>query len=268
MSARLVADKEVGGVNGVTRLTAEITNGVAPYTFYYTSNDAENFTSVGEKFVHNWYTNKEGTFVISLRVVDATGAEATTQLLYTVEGMGWNYFNADVAAPQKVGTTIQLSANYKNAIEDPYNDYVFYANGEKIGSSQDGTVSWTPTAEGTYLLTVDFMYFTGEKFSASMIYEVKNTNSIKIYYRNTSWTQAYVHYKVSNGAWTVAPGEKMKESDRSGYQWMCEINLGEEEQATVCFNNGSGKWDSRNGANYTVGAGEIAVYNSGIHKVD
>ena len=89
---------------------------------------------------------------------------------------------------------------------------------------------------------------------------VPGKNQVTVYYKrseNTSWTDAYMHYKVNNGAWTVAPGVKMTKI--SGGYWSYTINLGNETRATLCFNNGSGSWDSNNSANYTVGKGTWLV---------
>ena len=97
--------------------------------------------------------------------------------------------------------------------------------------------------------------------SQSMISKVVSTENQKVlvYYKrasNTSWTNAYIHYKV-NGAWTTTPGMKMtKESN--GY-WSFSIDLEDSSSATVCFNNGKGSWDNNSGKNYKVGAGTVEV---------
>ena len=62
------------------------------------------------------------------------------------------------------------------------------------------------------------------------------------------------------------PGVAMeKNTDGNGYEWKYVIPVGDGEKATVCFNNGNGSWDSKNGANYTVTkAGVYAVKNGQI----
>ncbi|MCR5609838.1 MAG: hypothetical protein K6G26_12325 [Lachnospiraceae bacterium] len=50
----------------------------------------------------------------------------------------------------------------------------------------------------------------------------------------------------------------------SGKYYAITIDLGSAKQATVCFNNGSGSWDSKNGANYTVGTGDYKVVNGSV----
>ena len=85
------------------------------------------------------------------------------------------------------------------------------------------------------------------------------TNMVTVYYKrsaSTSWKNAYVHYKV-NGTWTVSPGVAM-EKVSAGY-WKLTINLGTATEATMCFNNGSGSWDSNSSKNYTVYVGSYLV---------
>lgn len=85
-------------------------------------------------------------------------------------------------------------------------------------------------------------------------------NTVTVYYKratDTSWTDAYAHYKVNNGKWTTSPGVKM-EKVSAGY-WKVTINLGNETGATMCFNNGKGTWDSNSSKNYTVKAGTYLV---------
>ena len=44
-------------------------------------------------------------------------------------------------------------------------------------------------------------------------------------------------------------------------------DLGDEENAAICFNNGNNQWDSRNSANYSVGVGTYGVKNQSITKL-
>ncbi|MBQ5561477.1 MAG: CotH kinase family protein [Lachnospiraceae bacterium] len=94
-------------------------------------------------------------------------------------------------------------------------------------------------------------------------------NTVTVYYYKASMTNlAYIHYKVSDGAWTVAPGAKMeKTGDVSGYTWKYTIDLGTKDSAIVCFNNGSGSWDSNGGKNYTVYAGNYGVKDGQVTKL-
>ena len=93
------------------------------------------------------------------------------------------------------------------------------------------------------------------------------SNKLTVYYKNNSWSSAYIHYKTDNGLWTVAPGVKMSISDNSDYTWMYVIDLGDSLGATVCFNNGSGSWDSRNGSNYYLIGNQVGVTNGSVYLI-
>ena len=93
-------------------------------------------------------------------------------------------------------------------------------------------------------------------------------NILEIYYNNPDWSIAYIHYKIGNGSWTDVPGIKMSNSDRIGYQWKYTIDLGNEENAEVCFNNGNGNWDSKNATNYVMYAGIYGIKGEGIYKIE
>lgn len=93
-------------------------------------------------------------------------------------------------------------------------------------------------------------------------------NVVEVYYYNARWTNAYIHYKVGNGDWTSIPGKKMITStEQSGYTWKYTIDLGTATEATVCFNNGNGSWDSRNQANYKVYAGKYGIKEEKVTKL-
>lgn len=95
---------------------------------------------------------------------------------------------------------------------------------------------------------------------AIVYYKAKDVNIFK---------SVYIHYKVGNGTWTNIPGVKMTASNISGYKWMYTIDLGNENNATVCFNNGEPKktWDSDNGNNYHVEAGAYGIYAGKVKSI-
>ena len=89
--------------------------------------------------------------------------------------------------------------------------------------------------------------------------QTPSTNTVTVYYNrgsSSSWTDVNAHYKV-NGVWTTSPGVRM-EKVRAGY-WKITIDLGKTTEATICFNNTQGSWDSNSGKNYTVYAGTYLV---------
>ena len=131
------------------------------------------------------------------------------------------------------------------------------------------TYSWTPKKTGKVKVT----YSVGEyedhtETSQAITLNVKAaSNTAKIYYKNSSWSNAYAHYKV-NGTWTSVPGVKMQTSDRSDYTWMYTIDLGTTTSATVCFNNGNNSWDNNSDADYTVGTGVYGISSGKVTKLN
>lgn len=89
------------------------------------------------------------------------------------------------------------------------------------------------------------------------------TNSAAMYYKIPSgWTSVNIHYAPNGGSWTTPPGILM---DAACTGWKMEtISLGGATGLQAAFNNGSGTWDSKNGANYNLGTGTSAIQNGTI----
>ena len=192
---------------------------------------------------------------------------------YQVKPLEITSFTAEQVSPQSVGTTIKLNAEVEYEAPYRYNTYKFSVIKDGVETNLSPyvdvkyNVTWTPKEAGTYTLKYYVRDYLGQEATATMDYVIKNQKSI-IYYQNDSWSQAYIHYKVADGEWTTAPGVKMEAaSDQNGYQWKYEIAVNDTENVTVCFNNGSGSWDSKNGANYSVGAGMYGIKNGNINKL-
>ncbi|MES2934480.1 MAG: carbohydrate binding domain-containing protein [Pseudomonadota bacterium] len=90
-------------------------------------------------------------------------------------------------------------------------------------------------------------------------------NVATVYYK-TTWATAYLHYMPTGGSWTAVPGVAM-DAACSGWK-MKTVNLAAASGLTAAFNNGSGIWDSRNGANYVMSTGISAVQNSAVSTVN
>ncbi len=176
-------------------------------------------------------------------------------------------------------TALYESGYYKNSryltftYEDGTKDVVrssdtTYTIFEKV-SEYTHKYTWTPSKTGKVKVTYSVSEYDDHvETSQPIILNVKAaSNTVKVYYKNSSWSKAYVHYKV-NGSWTSVPGVKMEASDRSDYTWMYTIDLGDTTSATLCFNNGSGSWDSRNGSNYTVGTGIYGISGNNTVKLN
>lgn len=143
-------------------------------------------------------------------------------------------------------------------------------------SDTEMSVEWTPTKAGTYKFSAVVSGLIGSFKMARKTVRIKRAtiptatptgDTATVYYKNNNFSNAYIHYKVGNGGWTNVPGIKMSTSDRSDHTWMYTIDLGTNDTATVCFNNGSGNWDSKNGTNYTVKAGKYGISNEQVYEL-
>jgi hypothetical protein len=89
-------------------------------------------------------------------------------------------------------------------------------------------------------------------------------NTATIYYKNTAYTNAYIHYKLDGATtWTTSPGVQMQASSFSGYQAIT-IQLGTAAGLTAAFNNGSGTWDNNGGNNYHFGTGSSSLVGGSL----
>lgn len=147
-------------------------------------------------------------------------------------------------------------------------------------SDSEMTATWTPTKVGIYEISVVVTDCVGGFKKENVLLQIKDAvtptvsptvtptgNTVTVYYKNSSFSNAYIHYKAGNGEWTTVPGVNMSASNRSDYTWMYTIDLGTSDNATVCFNNRNGSWDSKNGANYTVKTGAYGVYNGQVYEL-
>ena len=276
------------------KLSASAENGSGDYSYRFGSilNGKEYYMTDGYKSSDNvtvdfWTfmssTNQTtadavGTHTLFVDVKDNQDGRTARATIsdYKVEGLEITDFSAGVASPQLVGTPIELSAVVKNEAKYQYNTYDFYVikNGVKTKlnkwyTSNKYSISWTPTEAGDYTLEYYICDNIGQEATATLNYKIVDTmNQATVYYANSEWSDAYIHYRTGNGTWTTAPGVKMESSsEQSGYKWKFVIDLGSESTATVCFNNGNGSWDSKNGANYTVYAGSYGIKNQQVNEL-
>ncbi len=128
---------------------------------------------------------------------------------------------------------------------------------EEAGVVVTDTVA--PTTEPTNYVTVEPTENVVTTEPTAVVTQTPVVNTSVVYYKratNSTWNNAYAHYNV-NGVWTVAPGVAMEKLS-AGY-WKITIDLGDSEEALMCFNNGSGTWDTNNSKKYTVYAGTYLV---------
>lgn len=150
------------------------------------------------------------------------------------------------------GQEVEVYADETGALNIPDNyetegyNYTYYCDGEEV-------TSWPMTITKDVVIDV----------------EKESQNIITVYYKNTSWSQAYIHYKKGNGSWTTVPGAKMEAcTEQNGYNWKYVIELGADTKATVCFNNGNGSWDSKNSSNYSLSKpGIYGIKNTSIYTL-
>ena len=165
-----------------------------------------------------------------------------------------------------LGQTTKLSINSIN--KDSNLSYSLEINGEKLlDNSKENSVDWCPDSVGKYVVNAEITDSNGNKSNISLNINVSESNKTVIYYKG--YSTPYIHYKVGSGSWTKAPGVKMEQcSDIDGYTHKIEIDLGQAEILTACFNNGSGTWDNNNSKNYTFNAGCYTFSGGKITKVE
>lgn len=170
----------------------------------------------------------------------------------------------------KIDKKVTFTANAVDGVKPYFYSFLITKDGNSVISktTEDNTFCWIPSEEGSYKVTVNVMDASGKETSAEIAdFEVKMTNTITVYYKNSNWSKAYIHYKV-DGVWTTLPGMQMQASDVSGYTWMYIIDLGDATSTVVCFNNGSGSWDSRNASNYVLSGEKVGVNNGSIYVIE
>ena len=100
----------------------------------------------------------------------------------------------------------------------------------------------------------------------SRTYTLNNTpieNKIKIYY--SGFDTSYIHYCPEFGSFTPGNGYLMERAyGNYNYTHVYTIDLNESGYANVCFNDGHGNWDSRNGYNYKFYPGTYGLKNGKI----
>ncbi|WP_201305416.1 alpha-amylase family glycosyl hydrolase [Paenibacillus puerhi] len=143
--------------------------------------------------------------------------------------------------------------------------YEVYRNGVKVGQTASTSYTDTGLAPATeYAYTVKAYDAAGNLsgFSAPPVLATTPAGgSVTIYYKNTAYANAYIHYKLDGSTtWTTPPGTALQESSYAGYK-SATIPLGNASGLTAAFNNGSGAWDNNGGADYHFDSGVWSLVN-------
>ncbi|MFC5700259.1 carbohydrate binding domain-containing protein [Cohnella faecalis] len=169
----------------------------------------------------------------------------------------------NLASTGKTDTTVGLSwtASTDNV---GVTGYDIYRGTTKVGTTASTSYTVTGLSPSTaYTFTVKAKDAAANESAASGAITVTTNaatgNVVTIYYKQ-GFTAPYIHYKL-NGTWTSLPGVAIPAAEVTGYNKIT-INIGTATQLEACFNNGSGTWDSNNGANYFFPVG-TSTYNAG-----
>ncbi|MFC5704061.1 carbohydrate binding domain-containing protein [Cohnella faecalis] len=234
-----IPESEVAGYNKITvsigsatQLEACFNNGSGTWD----SNNGSNYLfGVG-----TWTYTPTGNIVAGAPIVDTEAPSVPT--------------NVTAQASTASTANVSWSASTDNVAVTGYD---VYRNGTKVGSTASTSYLDTGLAGGTaYSYTVKAYDAAGNKSDLSTPPAIATTsagNNVTIYYKQ-GYTTPYIHYRPAGGTWTTSPGTAIPVSEIPGYNKIT-INLGSASQLEACFNNGSGTWDSNNGANYLFGVG-------------
>lgn len=176
-------------------------------------------------------------------------------------------FESNKSLVQPIDRDITFSTK-ANGGKGPY-IYVFKVNGEEIQASGNNKLTWNAKEVGTYNIEVNVIDSIGNIVSKNIEYTIKNKDAFqsKILYKGVD--NPHIYYKLDNGHWINKPGYKMKKSDIIDGYYEYTIELEEEnEDVTLCFNNGFDNWDSIDGINYHVSSGEYIIHNIKVKKID
>ena len=256
-------------------MSVNASGGKAPYQYEFAMNQYNTRTVLQPFSTKNTFTvipEYVGNYNYEVTVKDATGATVTvTKSIYVAQAC---IENLNISSSTvKVNDIVKFSADIKNLSSlVTYHDYTYTVTKdnktETLTTNSDRTANWTPKEAGKYTMLLQIKhngkYIAGRSIEVTV--DKASENVITIYYKG--YSTPYIHYQVGNGSWTDAPGYKMTSTnEKSGYTHKYTINLGTSTYANVCFNNGNGSWDSRNGQNYHFEKGTYTFSNGNMTKI-
>ncbi|CAH1208864.1 hypothetical protein PAECIP111893_02921 [Paenibacillus plantiphilus] len=120
----------------------------------------------------------------------------------------------------------------------------------------NGSGTWDNNGGSNYIFGTGISTFTAGTITSGP----PMTATVTIYYKH-GFSTPYIHWRPEGGTWTTAPGDAMTISEVPGYSKIT-LAVGSAARAEVCFNNGSGTWDSNGGSNYFFNTG-TSTFDSG-----
>ena len=250
-------------VNTIFTINADVDGGTSPYKYEFGYiQDGKVYSTTLDYNTYTCKGTKEGIITPFVKVTDAMGNSITHKFDTSnlINGLKVEKLKVTPFSPQHVGTKLNIKADIINGhtMYGRYSlvEYVIKKDGKVVTTLSDPylkSTDWTPTEAGNYTITCNVNDISGQSATKTVNFVVKEKNTtenvVTIYY--SGYSTPYIHYQVGGGFWTKTPGYKMTPtSEIVGYTHKYIIDLGDKEDANVCFNDGNGNWDSRNGRNY------------------
>lgn len=259
-------------------------NGKAPYTYEYTfekisgKEQTEDYVVNKSKYAsatQHFPTHLSGDYRLSVKVTDAENNVATKTQEFTIDSFTISEIATNYTAPVVTGTALSFKAICENNWVNHKPQSTTWSIVKDGQNYMDKTVSegstdfeWTPSEVGNYEVKVEAVDAAGEKANNSISVVVKEASkNVAVVYYESGWENARIHYKVGNGNWNSIPGAKMTKTAYKQYNWMYTIDLGDAENATVCFTDGHGDWDNDQNKNYVVNAGATGIQNGNVSVI-
>ena len=267
-----------------TRTIVDLKNGKAPYTYEYTfekisgKEQTEDYVVNKSKYAsatQHFPTHLSGDYRLSVKVTDAENNVATKTQEFTIDSFTISEIATNYTAPVVTGTALSFKAICENNWVNHKPQSTTWSIVKDGQNYMDKTVSegstdfeWTPSEVGNYEVKVEAVDAAGEKANNSISVVVKEASkNVAVVYYESGWENARIHYKVGNGNWNSIPGAKMTKTAYKQYNWMYTIDLGDAENATVCFTDGHGDWDNDQNKNYVVNAGATGIQNGNVSVI-
>lgn len=175
--------------------------------------------------------------------------------------------NVTATAASSVAATVAWTASTDNV---GVTGYEVYRGGVKVGTSASTTYTDSGlSAQTTYTYTVKAYDAAGNLSDASTAVSVTTPvapagNSVTIYYKNTAYTNSYIHYKLDGSTtWTTLPGAALTASTTYPGYSSITVQLGTAAGLTAAFNNGNNIWDNNGGNNYHFDSGIWSLVSGG-----